>query len=204
MASEHESPGNRTIATVLDKLAREHPTRLVCKAPKGPRVTNGFSSLDIGTLSKAVDSTAWLITESFGTPEKDEVLLYLGDSDIRYLVFVVACQKAGFKVSRSLTEHCNLVTLTSQPFLPSTKNSIDVQCALLETTGCSGILFSSTSKLQVEEIKAFKASVAVMEVPKFEQMVTNFSRYYPYDTVYQAIEDETAIIIHSSGTTGTK
>ncbi|KAJ5326865.1 hypothetical protein MYU51_001535 [Penicillium brevicompactum] len=185
MASEHETPGKRTIATVLDKLAREHPTRLVCKAPKGPRVANGFSSLDIGTLSKAVDSTAWLITESFGTPEKDEVLLYLGDSDIRYLVFVVACQKAGFK-----------------PFLPSTKNSIDVQCALLETTGCSGVLFSSTLKLQVEEIKAFKASVAVMEVPKFEQMVTNFSRYYPYDTAYQAIEDETAIIIHSSGTTG--
>ena len=109
MASEYETPGNRTIATVLDNLAREHPTRLVCKAPKGPRVANGFSSLDIGTLSKAVDSTAWLITESFGTPEKDEVLLYLGDNDIRYLVFVVACQKAGFEVSRSWTRGQRIV-----------------------------------------------------------------------------------------------
>ena len=170
MASEHETPGNRTIVTVLDKLAREHPTRLVFKAPKGPQVANGFSSLEIGTLSRAVNSTAWLITESFGTPEKDEVLIYLGNSDIRYLVFVVACQKVGFQASRSFTEHCNLITLTYQPFLPSTKNSLDVKCALLETTGCSGVLFSSTSKLQVEEIKAFKASIAVMEVPKLEKM----------------------------------
>ncbi|CAG7924802.1 unnamed protein product [Penicillium olsonii] len=33
-------------------------------------------------------------------------------------------------------------------------------------------------------------------------MVMHFSRCYPYDTAYHTIEDETAIIIHSSGTTG--
>ena len=68
---------------------------------------------------------------------------------------------------------------------------------------CSGVLFSSALKLEVEEIKTL-ASVTAVEVPNFEQMVMHFSRCYPYDTAYHTIEDETAIIIHSSGTTGTK
>lgn len=90
------------MVAVVDNLAREHPTRLVCKAPNGPRVADGFSSVEVEALSKAVDSTAWLIAESFGASDKNEALLYLGDNDIRYLLFVVACQKAGFKVSCSL------------------------------------------------------------------------------------------------------
>lgn len=94
--------------------------------------------------------------------------------------------------------------LTRKPFLPSTKNSVDVQCALLDKTGCSGVLFSSTLKHQVEEMKASKADLTVIEMPSFERMIANFSRYYPYDTAYGAIEDETAVIIHSSGTTGTR
>ncbi|KAJ5425808.1 hypothetical protein N7465_000878 [Penicillium sp. CMV-2018d] len=185
MAPEHTISGKRTLATVVDRLAKEHPTRMVCKTPKGLQVTDGFSCLDMRGLSKAVDSTAWLIKKSLGTPDKGEVLLYLGDNDVRYLVFVVACQKTGYR-----------------PFLPSTKNSIDVQCALLERTGCSGILFSVTLKEQAEKIESSKAALALIEVPSLEKMVANFSNSFPYDTAYQAIEDECAIIIHSSGTTG--
>jgi hypothetical protein len=56
------------------------------KTPNGPQVTDGFSCLDMRGLSKAVDSTAWLIKESLRTPGKGEVLIYLGDNDVRYLV----------------------------------------------------------------------------------------------------------------------
>lgn len=113
MAPEHQIPGKRTLATVVDRLVEENPTRLVCKAPNGPRVADGFSCLNIGMLSKAVDSTAWLITESFGTSSKNEVLLYLGESDIRYLVFVVACQKTGYKASLFFLDYCCFIMLTS-------------------------------------------------------------------------------------------
>ena len=94
--------------------------------------------------------------------------------------------------------------LIRQPFLPSTKNVNDVHSALLERTGCSGILFSATFKEQAEEVGKLGAIPSLIEVPSLEEMVANFSRSFPYATAYQAIEDETAIIIHSSGTTGTR
>lgn len=98
MTPEHGTPGKRTLATVLDQLAKHCPAKLVCRAPNGPRVADGFWSLNIEDLSKAVDATAWLIRESFGVSDKSEILLYLGDDDVRYLVFIVACQKTGYKV----------------------------------------------------------------------------------------------------------
>ena len=100
MAYEHETPGKRTLATVVDRLGRECPDRLVCKIPNGTLVADGFSGLTMQGLSKAVDSTARLIEQSLGMSWscEDEILLYLGDNDVRYLVFVVACQKTGYKV----------------------------------------------------------------------------------------------------------
>lgn len=98
MAPEHETPGGRTLATVVDRLAKECPTRTVCKAPNGPQATDGFSPFTMEELSKAIDFTASLIEQSLGKASKDEVLVYLGDNDIRYLVFVVACQKTSYKV----------------------------------------------------------------------------------------------------------
>ncbi|KAL4733536.1 hypothetical protein BDV11DRAFT_210135 [Aspergillus similis] len=187
MAPEHETPGRRTLANVVDSLAKVSPARAVCKMPNSPQAVDGFSTLTMEELSKAVDSTALLIERSLGKACKDAVLLYLGESDIRYLVVVVVCQKTGYR-----------------PFLPSLKNTIDVQAALLEQTGCSGILFSTSHKDLAQSVG--KASgidtTALIEVPSIEKMVANFSSRFPYDTAYQAIEDQSAIIIHSSGTTG--
>lgn len=97
MTAEHETPGRRSLAIVIDQLARDFPSRTVCKAPTGTKATDGFSAVTMKQLSKAVDSTAALIENSLGIAAEDEVLLYLGDNDIRYLVFVVACQKTGYK-----------------------------------------------------------------------------------------------------------
>lgn len=103
MAPEHETPGGRTLATVVDRLAKECPTRTVCKAPNGPQATDGFSPFTMEELSRAIDFTASLIEQSLGKASKDEVLVYLGDNDIRYLVFVVACQKTSYKVISAIS-----------------------------------------------------------------------------------------------------
>ncbi|KAK1148714.1 hypothetical protein N8T08_008599 [Aspergillus melleus] len=164
MAHEYETPGKRTLANVLDRLARECPARTVCKTPNGHQPADGFSVMTMEELSKAVDSTASLIEQCLGKADKDEVVIYLGDNDVRYLVIVLACQKTGYK-----------------PFLPSVKNSIDAQ----------------------HVGRSFVAGTpALIEVPSVEGMVANYSGSFPYDTPYQAIEDQSAIIIHSSGTTG--
>ena len=94
--------------------------------------------------------------------------------------------------------------LTSQPLLPSTKNSLNVNYALLEQTGCSGVLFSATFQEQAEQIRDSPMAPRLMELPSFDNIVASFSRSYSYDKTYQAIEDDSAVIIHSSGTTGMK
>ncbi|KAI9041415.1 uncharacterized protein KD926_006811 [Aspergillus affinis] len=134
MAYEHQNPGKRTMANVLDNLARVCPARAVCKTPNGHHQADGLS----------------------------------------------------------------------KPFLPSVKNSTDVLAALLGGMECSVIFFSSSYKDHAQRLgKSLRAgNPALIEVPTFEKMFANYSGNFPYDTPYQAIEDQSAIIIHSSGTTG--
>ncbi len=74
-----------------------------------------------------------------------------------------------------------------------------MQAELLERTGCSGILFSAS---YADYAHSVGGGTPAIQVPDIERMVADFSGSFLYDTPYDAIEDQSAIIIHSSGTTG--
>lgn len=86
------------------------------------------------------------------------------------------------------------------------KNTMDVQAALIERTGCSGIAFSASYAEEAHRVGeaagSRMASPPLLGLPSFEEMVGSFSHQFPYGISYEDIEDRCAIIIHSSGTTG--
>lgn len=94
-----ENARGKLFAAVVDDLAQRTPDRKVCTIPKGPNISDGFRDVTVKELAKAVNYTAWWIEKRLGRSANLETLSYMAANDIRYLVFVLACNKTGYKVS---------------------------------------------------------------------------------------------------------
>lgn len=55
----------------------------------------------------------------------------------------------------------------------------------------------------MSEIQAFRPDTTFHEVPSIAELFSTTAQPYLYTKTYQEAEDNVAIIIHSSGTTGT-
>lgn len=91
------------MAHLIDELAVQDPGKTACVVAKGPEVEDGFANFTFKELAHAVNYASWWIERKFGRSSKYETLTYIGANDIRYLVFIVACNKTGYKVSRKPT-----------------------------------------------------------------------------------------------------
>ncbi|PWY68472.1 acetyl-CoA synthetase-like protein [Aspergillus heteromorphus CBS 117.55] len=91
-----KAPG-RLLVTQVDAVAERSPTRRFGLIPNGTEVENGFREVTFQDLSRAVDAMAWWIVEALGMPTtKEETIAYLGNNDVRYIVFILACHKLGY------------------------------------------------------------------------------------------------------------
>lgn len=94
--------GKRLMAHVIDDLAVRDPGRTLCVMGKGLDVADGFFDVTFKELAHAINYTSWWIEKTFGHSSNYETLTYIGANDIRYIVFVIACNKTGYKVSRPM------------------------------------------------------------------------------------------------------
>ncbi|KAL2004119.1 hypothetical protein VTN02DRAFT_6583 [Thermoascus thermophilus] len=182
--TEQHIPG-RLFPAVVDELAETTPDRKFCSMPKGPNVSDGFRDITVKELAKAVNYTAWWIEKRLGRSDKLETLAYMAANDVRYLVVILAANKAGYKV-----------------LLPSSRNSDEAFQFLLTATECSKFLYSPERKLKVLEIKNNRPNLELLEVPSLDEMLEGETSVYPYTKTFEEAEDEVSFIIHSSGTTG--
>ena len=95
---ETENVGKRLVSRFIDEMAASHPERVVFIVGRGHELADGLLDLTFKDLSHIVNFTAWWIEKKWGRSSRYETLLYIGASDIRYLAFIVACHKTGYKV----------------------------------------------------------------------------------------------------------
>lgn len=98
MAAQAPKPGRRLFANTIDDAAQRDPGRKIFVVPKGNQVSDGFRDFTMRELAQAVNYTSWWIEKSIGRSSNFETLAYMGANDIRYLVFIIACNKTGYKV----------------------------------------------------------------------------------------------------------
>ncbi|KAJ9194745.1 hypothetical protein DTO164E3_7166 [Paecilomyces variotii] len=177
--------GRRLFASVLDDLAQKSPDKKACVIPKGAEVSDGFRDLTFKELAHAVNYTSWWIEKKLGRSSNLETLSYMSANDIRYIVFVIACNKTGYKA-----------------LLPSTRNSDDAFLHLLKATECNKFICGPERKARVLDVKKLRPDLEVIEIPSLAEMLASETQHYPYDRTYEEAEDEPCLIIHSSGTTG--
>lgn len=92
--------GRRLVPQVLNQLANTDPQRVYAAIPKTAEVKDGYQDVTVAELARCVDFTAKWIEEKFGrsAPTTFETITYIGLSDLRGIVTLLASIKTGYKV----------------------------------------------------------------------------------------------------------
>lgn len=92
----------RLLTTEVDAIAEQDPGRRFCVMPKGSELSDGLREVSIQDLARGINSMCWWIEAQAGRGQASRpTVAYMGANDIRYFIFIVACQKTGYKVGCS-------------------------------------------------------------------------------------------------------
>jgi hypothetical protein len=91
--------GNRLLPITIDDTAENNPERLFGCIPRTNDPKDGFLDITFADFARVIDRAAWWLEELLGKSTTFETLAYLGPSDLRYFILVVAASKVGYKVS---------------------------------------------------------------------------------------------------------
>ncbi|KAK4863281.1 hypothetical protein LT330_002059 [Penicillium expansum] len=182
-----ESYRRRLLARTVDDRAETNPNQRFAVIPQGSEISNGFQDLSIKDLARTVNFMCWWIESIIGPAESPETLTYMGSNDIRYFIFILACQKTGY-----------------QAFLPSTRNSDEGYVHLLKATNCTKFFFSEERQTRTLEIQGLISALEIFQVPTMKKILGDESglHHYSYTKSYPDAENDITCILHSSGTTG--
>lgn len=91
-------PGKRLLVTLLGDIAASCPQQRLGIVPNGLDVREGFHDVTAKELADAVNETSWWIEKRIGKGNGEETVAYMGSNDMRYLLFILASHKTGYKV----------------------------------------------------------------------------------------------------------
>ena len=93
--------GARLLPQVLDELAETDPMRTYAIYPQSSDPSKGFRLVKMIELATAVHKLAFWIERTIGRSTTFETIAYIGSSDIRYTIVLVAAIKCGYKVNEA-------------------------------------------------------------------------------------------------------
>ncbi|KAK3332836.1 hypothetical protein B0T19DRAFT_457824 [Cercophora scortea] len=185
----------RSLPDIVDTLADEVPDNVWVKVPLSSLDSDGpeeeelvWDNVTWRQLSRAVDAMAHWIDQHLGSPAtKSETVAYMGVNDIRYAIVILATLKTGY---------------TS--LLTSPRNSQQGHSSLLTATSCHKFLFTDELQLIAQNIvTAHTSPVKALQIPLLHDLLDPLSSHPPYlNTTPSPSEQDTLLILHSSGTTG--
>ena len=87
----------KLIPTVFDELARDNPEQIITSIPIGNDFDDGYRDVTSRTFADAVNRASWFLEKQLGRSEDFQTICYLGPSDTRYPILMLAGAKAGYK-----------------------------------------------------------------------------------------------------------
>lgn len=91
--------GRRLVPQVLDELATTDPQRVYAAIPKTSDVKDGYRDITVADLARCVNFMAKWIENKFGRSDSFETITYVGLSDLKGIVTLLASIKTGYKAS---------------------------------------------------------------------------------------------------------
>ncbi|KAI5460570.1 hypothetical protein BGZ63DRAFT_248815 [Mariannaea sp. PMI_226] len=153
----------------------------------GPHGESSWSPMTWLQLKTAVDRMAFWVESQLGLAVPGSTIAYMGSNDIRYPIVLLACMKIGYTV-----------------LLASPRNSTHGHSSLFKSVECELILYSSELRNQVDQVIAnHKAITTAIQVPEVLDFLAETRDKIPQSkSPVELKEEDTVIILHSSGTTG--
>lgn len=99
MAAQPAYYGRRLVPQVLDELASTEPKRVYAAIPKTADVKDGYRDITVADLARCVNVMAKWIENKFGRSDSFETITYVGLSDLKGIVTLLAAIKTGYKAS---------------------------------------------------------------------------------------------------------
>lgn len=96
-----ESPvpyGKRLVPIIVDETAKANPGKVFASIPRTGDLKDGFVNVSFGDFARAINRTARWMEDVLGLCTTFETLAYIGTSDLRYYILMVAAAKVGYKV----------------------------------------------------------------------------------------------------------
>ena len=87
-----------TLLELVGQRARQNPQGIYARVPVGPAYSDGFKDVTNFEFHNAVNYAASLLSNAYGQSENFETLTYIGPTDLRYFIVMLAGVKAGYKV----------------------------------------------------------------------------------------------------------
>ncbi len=180
--------GERLVPQVVDTLASTDPDRIYASIPRTADVNDGFRDVTMKDLANAINTMAWMLEKVEGKPPEGrfERIAYMGASDIRYAIMMIAAIKVGYVA-----------------LLPSARNSTSGNISLLNETKCTKIFHSTDMTSKVQEWKREKSELELFLVEGLHALLDSpLAEHYPYDQKFTDAIKDPALICHTSGSTG--
>ncbi|KAF0318408.1 Non-canonical non-ribosomal peptide synthetase [Colletotrichum sp. SAR11_59] len=179
--------GKRLIPQVLDEIAKSDPHAEVLSVPRSSNPKDGWRKITYKQLANAVNRIAHRIIDKRGKPEPGSfpTLTYIGPSDARYMIVMIACIKAGYKA-----------------LLISPRNSHEGQMNLFEKTDCNIICFDSSFKDVIQPLLEERQMDAIMVSSADAWLDETEVPHFPYDKTFEEAKMDPVVVLHTSGSTG--
>ncbi|CAG8045194.1 unnamed protein product [Penicillium olsonii] len=176
------------LTQLLDEQAFETPDQIYCIHPVSQDSDQGWHRITVKQMSEAVDRLSWWIDSKLPAG-KPQVLAYIGTNDLRYAAFILACMKTG-----------------NSALLLSTRNSLAANQHLVRSVNCPVLVDGTerqTLRTLVNELDASCPETERWHIsPIWDIFSSESVKPYIHKKSYDVLEDRTAVVIHSSGTTG--
>jgi hypothetical protein len=93
--------GQRLLLPLLEQIAETEPQRIYASIPKTQNFNGGYRDVTYHELYGAVNRAAAWLEDTFHRSSTFETLAYIGPSDIKYFILVLAAPYVGYKVGFS-------------------------------------------------------------------------------------------------------
>ncbi|KAL8670081.1 MAG: hypothetical protein Q9168_005366 [Polycauliona sp. 1 TL-2023] len=183
-----ERLGQRLLPTLIDQIAADDPTRTFVSLTKSIDIQQGFHDVDYATFAAAINRCAHWLDQELGRPRYDfEKIAYIGPSDLRYAIFLIAAVKAGYVA-----------------MLPSPRTSLQDHSSLLAAADCQTIVAPESRMPIVDSLIATRSmkSATIPAIDWFLNSTTAEVKSYPYSKTFEQAQSEPFVTMHTSGSTG--
>ncbi|EQK99859.1 Male sterility, NAD-binding protein [Ophiocordyceps sinensis CO18] len=165
---------------------KREPSRPFVMVPNGAEANDGWSKVTYKQVTNAINHVAADITGKLGPAVRGTfpTVGYIGPNDVRYLVMMLGCVKAGYKA-----------------FFVSPRNSLEGFVSLFEATDCNAFYYAEASR-QLVQTWTKKRPMLVFEAPSAHALLNAEPQPFPYSRSFEEAQWEPMVVLHTSGSTG--